>query len=429
MELLLIYCSAYSIARFGNDRKEFPPLGILYLAAACEKKGISVKIKDLSAIPEGEIPFSGIIGLSINSSYIYPAFKKRIKEIRKQCEILLVGGQHATLFPKETLIRLDADYILVGEGEFSLPAIISKCYENHLKDKNIQCISNVYCPQNIDLAAYSEQNRIHDLDQLPFPARHLLPREDIVLGRRIPHSTLLSTNVITSRGCPYGCQFCGNIYKGFAFRSSENVEKEINSIIKDYPEIKGIVFLDENLFFQKQHALDIVACMRKFELKWTCNARVDGYTQELLPHIRDCGCVEIKYGIESGSQRILDSMRKNISIDTIEKTLRNTVENGILTKCFLMFGYPGDNIESAKATIEFLERNRMYIDRVNLFNFSPVPSSPVYKSGCCKNLSWEDYKIYHQLRHWWGTKEQYQEMKEGYMLLKDYILMAYGNES
>lgn len=425
-EILLLYCSDYSVARFGKRRKEFPPLGVLYLAAACEKNGIRVVLEDLSTV--SNVPSFNIIGLSIGSSYIYPAFKKRINEIRARCEVLLVGGQHSTLYPKETLMDLNADYVLIGEGEFSLPAIVSACYATNLKDKSIQWISNVYCISNIDMAKYSENNRIFDLDQVAFPARHLLPKEDIVLENRIPYSSILSTNVITSRGCPYGCQFCGNLYKGFAFRSAENVEREIRQIIKEYPEIGGIVYLDENLFFSKQHALEILSCMKKFDMKWTCNARVDGFTQEILPQINNCGCVEIKYGIESGSQRILDNMRKAISVDTIEKTLRSTVKNGIHTKCFLMFGYPGDNVESAKETIEFLERNYNYIDRVNLFSFSPVPNSPIYRSGQCAEYSWEDYRIYHQLRHWWGSEEQYMEVKTGYKLLQEYISMNYGDE-
>lgn len=424
----MIYCNDYTIARFGKRRKEFPPLGVLYLASACEKQGIKVSIKDLSTLVEKEIPFSHVIGLSINTSYIYPAFRKRINEIRNKCDILLVGGQHATLYPKETLIELDADYILLGEGEYNLPAIISECYDTALEDTSIQNVAGVYCRNNIEFARYSEQFRIMDLDQLPFPARHLLPREDIVLEHRIPYSEILSTNLITSRGCPYGCQFCGNIYKGFSFRSAKNVREEIKLIIKEYPEIEGIVFLDENLLFHKQHALDIISCMQEVKLKWTCNARVDGFTLELLPNIRDSGCVEIKYGIESGSQRILDRMRKGISLDIMEKTLKNTVENGIHTKCFLMYGYPGDNIESSNETIEFLERNRKYIDRVNLFSFSPVPNSPIHRSGQCKDYSWEDYKIYHQLQHWWGNEEQYQEMKIGYKMLENYILINYGDE-
>lgn len=427
MKILLLYCSDYSIARFGLKRKEFPPIGLLYLAAACEKNKIEVEIKDLSRIDEGSIPNSYIIGLSINSSYIYPAFYRRIKEIRSKCIFLLIGGQHATLFPKETLKELNADYVMVGEGEFILPELIKTCYLEHKKDDPVTHIKGVYNNFNIDSADYDEKFRIKDLDQLAFPARHLLPREEIVLDSRIPHTDVLSTNIITSRGCPYTCNFCGNIYKGFAFRSGKNVEEEIRFILKNYPEIGGLVFLDENLFFNKKHAADIIHCMSLFDLKWTCNARVDGYTCDILPMLKDSGCVEIKYGIESGSQKILDNMHKGITIQQIERTLKCTYNSGIKTKCFLMYGFPGDNCESAYETIGLIERNRLYIDRVNLFSFSPVPNSPIYNSMKCRDFSWEDYRIYHQLKHWWGDNEEYQEVKRGYKLLKDYIMSTFGD--
>lgn len=414
------------MARFGTRRKEFPPLGLLYLASACEANNIEVEIKDLSLIESGEIPFSYVIGLSINSSYIYPAFLRRIEEIHNKCKYLLVGGQHATIFPKETLIELNAHFVMVGEGEYVLPKLIKQCYKE-IDSGHGSYIKGSYSIKNIDLANYSEHSRIKDLDQLEFPARHLLPREDIVLDSRIPHSDALSTSIITSRGCPYTCNFCGNVYKGFAFRSVKNVEAEIKRIIKDYPEIGGLVFLDENLFFNKEHALGIIQCMSKYDLKWTCNARVDGYTCEILPMLINSGCVEIKYGIESGSQRILNAMNKGISIEQMERALEKTYHAGVKTKCFLMFGFPGDNCESACETISFLERNAVYIDRVNLFSFSPVPNSTMFNSLKCEDFSWEDYKIYHQLRHWWGNDTQYEELKNGYKLLKEYIIEKYGD--
>ena len=425
IELLLLYCSDYSVARFGKAGKEFPPLGVLYLAAACEQRDIHVRLMDLSQIDQGSIPQTDVIGLSINSSYIYPAFKRRIEEIRAKCCLLLAGGQHVSIFPKETCKELNTDYVLVGEGEYALPELLCRVSQSGLI-RGISDIRNVYCPENVYLAKYTEQTRIRDLDALPFPARHLLPDEDILLRKRIPGVDVLSTNVITSRGCPYGCRFCGNVYKGFSFRSGKNVQDEIQSLLEEYSQLQGIVFLDENLFFSKEHALDVLNCMKQFNLLWTCNARVDGFTKDILPYSKAAGCVEIKYGIESGSQRILDRMNKKISVTDMETTLRATVQHGIRTKCFLMFGYPGDCVETAQETISFLKRNKEYIGRVNLFSFSPVPNSPVYKSGECKDFSWEDYRIYHQLQHWWGTEEAYLEVKKGYSLLNEYIEENYG---
>lgn len=424
--LLLLFCSDYTVARFGSKRKEFPPLGVLYLAAACEKQGIEVIVRDLAKLNDNEIPETTIIGLSINTSYIYPSFKKRINTLRSKCRFLVVGGQHATIFPKETFMDLGIDYLLVGEGEVSLPMLVKRLYAE--KNGTITDIPNVYCSRNINQAKYSESNRIKELDNIPFPARHLLQPSDILLNDRIPGYDIYSTSIITSRGCPYGCQFCGNIYKGFACRSGQNVKEEITYILDEYPVIKGLVFLDENLFYSKRHAEQIINCLSTFKLKWTCNARVDGFTKEIIPNLKGSECVEIKFGIESGSQRILNLMNKQITIEGIEQSLRVTQESGIQTKCFLMFGYPGDDETSASETIAFLKRNKSQIGRVNLFSFAPVPNSPVYRSGICKEFSWEDYKIYNQLTHWWGSSEQFQSLKNGYRMLKEYIDEVYGNE-
>ena len=326
-QVLLLYCSDYTIARFGNSRKEFPPLGLLYLAAACEQANIHVQLLDIASTSDSDLPFYDIIGLSINSSYVYPSFKKKSPIIRSRCKYMLVGGQHTTLFPKQTLEDLNADFALIGEGEISLPKLILALYNKAPIE-----INGVYKRSSSLKYICKEPQRIENLDALPFPSRHLLPREDILLQNRIPYHDVYSTTIITSRGCPYNCNFCGNIYKKFYHRSGENVLKEIQFIQSQYPEIKGIVFMDENLLFSLDHSKDIISVMSHFNLKWTCNARADGFTQEILPFLRNSGCVEIKYGIESGCQKILTAMNKGITIQTIEQTLKQTSNAGINTK-------------------------------------------------------------------------------------------------
>jgi len=422
LKIALLYCNDSSIARFGDARKEFPPLGLLYLASACENCNIQVDIYNIATLTAETLPFYKIIGLSINSSYVYPTFKKKSAIFRNKCKYLLVGGQHTTLFPKETTHDLCADFALIGEGEISLPKLIVSLY-NNLSTK----IDGVYTKDSLSHYKYHEPQRITALDSLPFPARHLLPREDIMLKNRIPFHDIYSTTIITSRGCPHNCQFCGNVYKKFFHRSGQNVAEEIHALQNRYPEIQGLIFMDENLFFSEKHAHDIITCMSHFDLKWTCNARADNVAQKVLPHLQNSGCVEIKYGIESGCQEILDSMRKGITIQDIESTLKLTTTFGINTKCFLMFGYPGDSIETALETIDFLKRNSAYISRVNLFSFSPLPGSPIFQKGSFPVSSWEDFKIYHQNNHWWGTSDEYYNMIQGYQLLHNYITLVYGN--
>ncbi|MCL1982633.1 MAG: B12-binding domain-containing radical SAM protein [Clostridiales bacterium] len=422
MKILLIYNDDSSIARFGKSRKEFPPLGLLFLGAVCESEGIDVELLNICENDVESIPYHCVIGLSINSSYNYSAFYDNIEIIRNKCDFLIVGGQHATVFPKETFIELMADYLIIGEGEYSLPKIISACYEG-IKPSGDNIIS-----KNDMNKAFSEKMRINDLDDLPFPARHLMDDGDVLLDKRIYGEDIKSISIITSRGCPHNCEFCANVYKGFRYRSAENVELEIIQLLQDYPEMKGLVFLDENLLFSDKHMQLLCERIEKHNLKWTCNARVDYFNRSIVRRMKESGCVEIKYGVESGSQRILDKMHKGITISQISDALINTYNTGIRTKCFLMFGFPGDNLESAKETIDFISAHEKFISRINLFSFSPLPNSPIFKKF--KNIfvdnTWSKYRLYKQNFHWWGTNSEYEEMLVGYKQLEDFISERYG---
>jgi len=422
LKILLIYCDDSSAARFGESRKEFPPLGLLYLAAACEKNGIDVELFNLSNGDLTALPRQYIIGLSINSSFVYPAFYNRVKLIRKMCDVLVAGGQHATIFPRETLLELEADYLIIGEGEYSLPGLIHDC-----RDGLKPCYDNVIAKGDMG-KIYTEATRIDNLDNLPFPARHLMNDAAILLDKRIYGEEVKCISLITSRGCPHNCGFCANVYKGFRHRSVNNIGNEIDQLLLDYPEVRGLVFLDENLLFSPDHVKLLCEKIAKYRLKWTCNARVDYFSRPLIRQMRNCGCVEIKYGVESGSQRILDKMDKKITVSQISEAVIGTHEAGIRTKCFLMFGFPGDNLESAKETISFIDSHEKFISRINLFSFSPLPNSPIFnKLGKPQNDdAWENYRIYNQHIHWWGTQAEYEEMIAAYKLLEDYITERYG---
>ena len=422
MKILLMYCDDSSAARFGKSRKEFPPLGLLYLGAACEANGVEVELANICVGDLVALPHQRIVGLSINSSYNYSIIHENIEAIRGLCDILVVGGQHATVFPRETLSELKADYLIVGEGENSLPRLIHACYAGMVPE-----CDNILARDG-DGRVYTEAMRIDDLDGLPFPARHLMNDSDILLDRRIHGKDVQSVSLITSRGCPHRCEFCANVYKGFHYRNAANVGAEIIQLFRDYPEMGGLVFLDENLMFSQDYVRALCERIAEYKLDWTCNARVDCFSKSLVRQMRECGCVEIKYGMESGSQRMLNKMKKGITTSQISKALIGSYEVGIRTKCFLMFGFPGDNLESAKETIEFISSHEQFISRINLFSFSPLPNSPVFSTigHSTKDASWKDYRLYDQHVHWWGTQSEYREMINAYRVLDEFINERYG---
>lgn len=421
-EIQILFATDYDVSRYGSSRREFPPIGLLYLAASLEQAGIKVVLTDICSrdFDIHEIKPHKIIGLSINASYSFPHFIKYAEAIKEKAEILVAGGQHVTAFPELSIRLLSLDYAILGEGEIIFPKLLKALYAGDvtaiLNEKGI-----AYKAGN-EIIGNGRSERIKNLDLLPFPARHLLDDAYIILDRRIDDEQ--SICMITSRGCPKGCNFCGNVYKDFRARSAQNVCDEISFIMEAYPSVGGIVFLDENLLFDNRHIEALCRGIGKYKIKWTCNARVDGYDEKIIRLMRRSGCVEIKYGVESGSEDILKRMEKNITIEQAERAIRGTYEAGIRTKCFFLFGYPGDDVSSAQKTIDFLERNKKYIGRINLFSFAPLPNSKSYnfinKDNILKN-DWQNFTIYHQLNHWWGTEKEYIEMKRGYDILKEYV--------
>jgi radical SAM superfamily enzyme YgiQ (UPF0313 family) len=267
--------------------------------------------------------------------------------------------------------------------------------------------------------------RIEKLKGLPTPARHLLNSKRIKLNKRIPGSRESAVTMITARGCPYNCKFCGNIYKKYYVRPKDEILAEIIDVKSAYG-VSNIILLDENILQSESHLYDVCAVMKSQNITWTADARIDYYSDEKINAMIESGCVEIKYGVESGSNMMLSKMHKKITREQIEKVIMSTKERGLNTKAFLMYGYPGDNIETAHETVAMLSKLRQYIDRVNLFSFTPLPSSMVYRElEGAKVANFKKFTIYGQMNHWWGTEEQYGNMVSGYKVLQTYLTNEY----
>ena len=147
--------------------------------------------------------------------------------------------------------------------------------------------------------------------------------------------------------------------------------------------------------------------------------------RDLLNKLKQSGCIEIKYGIESGSPRILKLMNKQITIDEIKRAISITHNVGIRVKAFILHGFPGENIESTMETIQLLEELKEKIDRISLFRFVPLPGSPAYDNAQTYNLilpqNFEEIFIYNNERKWWGTEDEQIELEQAYQMLEDYV--------
>ena len=172
IKVCLVYPECYDVAKFGTKRKEFPPFGVMYLTSSLEQHGINVQIIKTSQ-NHFVLDFSefDLVGFSISSSVAYPLIKQtRINSIFNKNRIIMAGGIHATLYPEQVLKELDLDIVAIGEGEKNICDIV-----DHLYDQNFSLINGIYYKAEHTIKKNLNQNIPCNLDNVPFPARHLLP--------------------------------------------------------------------------------------------------------------------------------------------------------------------------------------------------------------------------------------------------------------
>jgi len=195
--------------------------------------------------------------------------------------------------------------------------------------------------------------------------------------------------------------------------------------LKSKYNINGFAIIDDNFIINKKNVLEICHEITDLNLSWSALSRIDTINNELLKTMKKAGLIEVKYGIESGNNTLLQSMGKNINIKQISDVLKITKNNGILVKIFIIHGFPGENNKTTKDTINFLHENKSLIDRVSLFRFVPLPGSYIFSNHQKYNIilseNWDDYHIYHNDKHWWGSRKDYKILQESYKAIKDFI--------
>jgi radical SAM superfamily enzyme YgiQ (UPF0313 family) len=426
MKIALISPEYYDIAHFGAKRKEIPPFGVMYLAAIAEQCGATVTIYRVSN--ENYILNLldyDIVGFTIPSSVIYSLIKKvRVNSKVRDDALLIAGGIHATLYPNTVLDELSVNLLCISEGEETFKEILNAYKTNQFKN-----IKGLAYKQKDDLIVTGKRDLIKDIDSIPFPARHLMPIGDIIMNDRLSDTPLRVVHILCSRGCPYNCYFCANQEHGIRYRSSKNIKNELE-YLQDKYNIEGFCITDDNFIVQKRNIIDICSEITTLNLKWSSLSRVDTVDLDVLKILKEAGCVELKYGIESGSQRILNAMNKQITVEQISKAIDLTNSVGIKVKAFIIHGFPGENMESTKETISLLYSLKSKISRVSVFRFVPLPGSYVFTHNKEYRLTvpacFEDIYIYNNSRKWWGNNSEKKELEDSYKELEKFVKTVWG---
>jgi len=393
------------------------PFGVAYLAGFLEKGGYSVKILDLSAekysqkeilnyIDKIKPKKIGISCMSVHANFV----KELSKKIKEKYNIpIIVGGIHPTALPQKSLDYWpDVDILVRGEGEITLSEIMA--------GKPLEKIDGIAYRKKENIKLNKEREFISDLDVLPFPARHLLPDlKKYSLGfdweGRKPAAMIFS-----SRGCPFSCIYCASkiMWKQrLRLRSARNVLNEIDFLVKKYG-TKEILFYDDHFVFNKKRLREI--CMglikRNYDLTWGCMSRVDCFDLETALLMKKSGCHMISFGVESGSQTVLDHMEKRVQVDSIIKAFDICKKAGICTKASFIFGAPGETRDTIKDTQNVIRR--INPDYIWLFIMTPMPGTKLYKLHEESGIASEEWSMYDQTTYnrFYGTNLGYAELRD-----------------
>jgi len=373
----------------------YPPLGLMYLASfaekytACEIKIVDTQIArlDYDKLEERirqETP--DVVGITTTTFTLIDVILtvKRIKTVDSSIYICL-GGPHVNIYPTETLRLTGVNAVVLGEGEYVFSNLLNALERNRdlSKVKNI-----VYIERGEIIDNSVPEQFINDLDVLPFPARHLVPYKKYysLLSKKTPITTM-----ITSRGCPYKCIFCDRPHLGkkFRARSTKNVVDEIEECVNIG--IKEIFVYDDTFTINKQRVKDICEEIlnRRLDIVWDIRARVDTVDEEILMKLKKAGCERIHYGIEAGTQEIIEVLQKDINLEHVKKVFKMTKDLGITTLAYFMLGNPTENAEQIKKTIDFAIQ--IQPDYVHFAVTTPFPATALYRQGLSLGIWENDY--------------------------------------
>ena len=387
MEILKDVVLIYPFTKPSYDRSKFrlPPLGLGYIASYLRKNNFDVDVLDCTfkgeqaVIKEAQQQSPRIIG--IYSMYTMQEATIRLaKALRKKCDTLVVGGPLPTVTPEPFLQYFDI--VVMGEGEQTMLEIASLDQPNNLK-KIRGLVFKEKDGNDTERIVYTQPREMfNDIDSIPHPARELFDNYIRYYSDRGFEPT---TSIMTSRGCPFSCDFCSKPVFGSTLRqrSPKNIISEITEALKlGYTRI---YFQDDCFTISKSRLEEFCRLVLEEGLvfNWECLSRVDGLDSKLATLMRKSGCVQIFFGLESGNDRILEIMKKQVTLSKGREAIRITRDAGIKTGAFFIIGYPGETNNTILDTINYA--SSLPLDYLSFSLPYPIPGTGLYEKT--KNLN------------------------------------------
>jgi anaerobic magnesium-protoporphyrin IX monomethyl ester cyclase len=365
-----------------HSHPPFIPLGLAYLGAVAEKEGHQVTVIDC----QGEkltydtfrqrikqVP-SDVVGVT-STTLLYNS-AKTIMEISKEEQpnaVTMIGGSHVSFWDENALNESPAiDIIVRREGELTFLELLQRIAA---KKSFEGVLGTTFRGSEGKIIRNDDRPFLNDLDSLPAPAYHLLPLDSYHrMGKTI-------FPIVTSRGCVQWCDFCSTVRmfgRGYRVRSPKKVVDDMEMLHNKYGQSQ-FTFYDDAFTVNRQHTLEMCADIkaRKLDVTWDCETRVDAVDKELLEKMHDAGCITIWFGVESGSEKILDQMHKKIKPEGVRAAFKMAQKAGMMTIASAVIGFPGETEETAWETINFI--NSLNPDDIGFYVATPYPGTPMYE--------------------------------------------------
>lgn len=389
------------------DVRTTPPLGLAYIGGVSERSGHEVRVLDMEI---DDTPLESVIndwqpdifGITANTPQIKAAWTTAARIKSCSDRPVVIGGAHATIMPDETLEIGSVDIVVRGEGEETWDVLCSVVALGGSMEK----VRGISYRQSDGTIVHNENRPpIAIMDTLPVPAYHLFRMDSYTsLQPTLDGGSgpVRSFSIMTSRGCPYRCTYCSqSIFPAkWRPRSPDHVITEWEHLVKDLGATE-IGILDDSFNIDRKRALAICDGIIENKLNRVPWLLINGMRAnladlELLQRMKDAGCKRVAFGVESGSQKILDSIEKNLTLDQIRTAFQNARKVGLETIGFFMIGLPGDTEATMEETIRFaIELDPLV---ANFSMTTPFPGTSLYETvkahGHLLMNGWEDYVFF-----------------------------------
>lgn len=370
-----------------------PNLGILYIAALLEQEGIEVRVipgdvlgmtfEDLEKDIIAHQP--DVVGITVTTENRFDAFElaRRSKRVLPRA-LTVLGGPHCTHTADDTLKHLSyVDVVVRNEGEETM---LELCRAMEAGGDLSKVAGISYHDSEGNAVHNPTRIYIKELDDLPYPARHLVPLDKYNFTMDVPgHGKLPATSVITSRGCPFSCTFCatpGNWGRKVRAHSPEYVLNEIQYCMDKYG-AKAVWFYDDIFNFnpKRVHQICDMILERKMDFKWFCEIRVDVMTKPLLEKMAKAGLFHLGFGVEAGSERVRKQIiDKKLDLDQARNVVDWSNEFGVVPNPFFIFSHPTETWQEAQETISIMEEFRNKTEQ-SIAIMHVYPGTPLEKTA------------------------------------------------